>query len=129
MSRALILIADDDADIREFVALILDRSGYAVVAVADGAEAVERIRERRPNLAILDVRMAKLDGYGVLSALRSDTEASYVPVVVLTASVREGEQARALAVGADAFLQKPFERRELLAHVERLLGAGREEFT
>ncbi len=125
MSGPFVLVADDDADIRELVALTLQRRGYAVVVAADGAEAVERARERRPDLAILDVRMPKLDGYGVLSALRADTEASYVPVVVLTASVQEGERARARAIGAEVFLQKPFDRNELLAHVERLLAASR----
>ena len=115
-TRARILVADDNADMREYLSRILgDR--YAVEAVGDGTTALDRIRTAPPDLVLTDVMMPKLDGFGVLAAVRGDERLRSLPVVLLSA--RAGEEARieGLEAGADDYVVKPFSARELLACV------------
>ena len=120
--RPVIVCADDDEDILSLVALRLERAGFEVAAVADGEAAVAACRERRPDLAILDVMMPKLTGYEVLERLRSDPSLASLKVILLSARVQESDMTRGLAAGADAYLPKPFRAQELVAKVEELLG-------
>jgi signal transduction histidine kinase/DNA-binding response OmpR family regulator len=122
--RARILWADDNADMRDYVRRLLS-TRYEVEAVADGEMALAAARARRPDLVLADVMMPRLDGFGVLRALRADPELRTLPVILLSA--RAGEEARieGLAAGADAYLIKPFSARELLAYVEAHLELGR----
>jgi len=114
--HARILLADDNADMREYLARLL-RQRWTVEAVADGAAALAAARERRPDLVISDVMMPKLDGFGLLQALRAEPGTAHVPVLLLSA--RAGEEARVegLEAGADDYLVKPFSARELIARV------------
>jgi len=121
--RRLVLVADDDEDILVLVRTVLERAGYEVSAVRDGAEAIAAARQRRPDLAVLDVAMPELDGLEVLRRLRADASTSDVPVLLLSARVQEDDVARGFATGADAYVQKPFSPRELLDRVSELLGA------
>ena len=121
--RRLVLVADDDEDILVLVRTVLERAGYEVSAVRDGAEAIAAARQRRPDLAVLDVAMPELDGLEVLRRLRADASTSDVPVLLLSARVQEDDVARGFATGADAYVQKPFSPRELSDRVSELLGA------
>ena len=121
--RRLVLVADDDEDILVLVRTVLERAGYEVSAVRDGAEAIAAARQRRPDLAVLDVAMPELDGLEVLRRLRADANTSDVPVLLLSARVQEDDVARGFATGADAYVQKPFSPRELSDRVSELLGA------
>jgi PAS domain S-box-containing protein len=114
--RARVLIADDNADMRDYLRRLLART-YDVVAVADGQAALEEIRMRRPALVLTDVMMPRLDGFGLLAAVRADERTRTLPVVMLSA--RAGEEARieGLAAGADDYVIKPFSARELLARI------------
>jgi DNA-binding response OmpR family regulator len=120
----LVLCADDDEDILALVSLRLQRAGFEVVTAADGAEAVELARSRRPALAVLDVMMPKRTGYEVLAELRSDETLQGMKVILLSARVQEGDVARGMDAGADAYLAKPFKAQELVAKVEELLGTS-----
>ena len=115
-----VLLADDNADMRDYVRDLLGES-YAVELACDGQEALEAARRSRPDLVISDVMMPKLDGLGLLEALRSDSAMRDVPVILLSA--RAGEEARVegLHGGADDYVVKPFAARELLARVGALL--------
>jgi PAS domain S-box-containing protein len=119
-----VLIADDNADMREYVGRILGRS-YRIEAVGDGTAALERIRSDAPDLVIADVMMPRLDGFGLLAAIRGDERTRSIPVILLSA--RAGEEARieGLQAGADEYLVKPFSARELLACVESQLRLAR----
>jgi DNA-binding response OmpR family regulator len=119
---ALVLCADDDEDILSLVSLRLQRAGFEVATAADGAEALEIARARRPALAVLDVMMPKHTGYEVLAELRSDEALRTMKVILLSARVQEGDVARGMDAGADAYLAKPFKAQELVAKVEELLG-------
>ena len=118
---ALILCADDDEDILSLVALRLRRAGYAVVQAADGHEALELARSRRPAVAVLDVMMPRLTGNEVLAAIRADDELRGLKVVLLSARVQESDVERGMEAGADAYLAKPFRADDLLEQVKALL--------
>jgi DNA-binding response OmpR family regulator len=115
MSRPLVLVADDDADILSLVRLRLERSGYSVVSARNGAEALELARERRPDLAILDVAMPELTGLEVTQRLRE--EHLDVPVILLTARARDVDVAAGADAGADVYVTKPFSPQELETRV------------
>ncbi|HUR94839.1 MAG TPA: ATP-binding protein [Gemmatimonadales bacterium] len=119
-----IVVADDNADMRDFVVRLLGE-GWRVEAVSDGRHALAAIRREVPDLVISDVMMPGLDGFGLLEALRGDPLTRTVPVILLSA--RAGEEARVegLRAGADDYLVKPFAARELLARVEGMLALAR----
>jgi len=111
-----ILVVDDNADMRDYLRRVLG-SRWEVDVSADGQAALEAARERPPDLVLTDVMMPRLDGFGLLRALREDDRTRHVPVVMLSA--RAGEEARVegLGAGADEYLVKPFSARELVARV------------
>jgi DNA-binding response OmpR family regulator len=117
----LVLCADDDEDILSLVSLRLRRAGYEVATAADGDEAVAIARARRPVLAVLDVMMPKQTGYEVLAELRGDGALREMKVILLSARVQEGDVARGMDAGADAYLAKPFKAQELVSTVQALL--------
>jgi PAS domain S-box-containing protein len=121
---ARILLADDNADMREYVARLL-RDRWTVEVVADGVAALERARAALPDLLLADVMMPGLDGYQLLQALRAGEPTRGIPVIFLSA--RAGEEARVegLSAGADDYLVKPFSARELLARVATRLEISR----
>jgi two-component system, OmpR family, response regulator MtrA len=119
--RSLVLIADDDADILSLVKAVLERSGHEVVAASDGAEALASVRARKPDLVVLDIAMPEVDGLEVLRRLRADPTTSELPVVLLSARAQEADVERGFAIGASAYLKKPFSPRELSEHVAELL--------
>ena len=118
----LILVADDDPDIVALVSAVLRRAGFDVVEASDGAEALELLRTRRPQLAVLDISMPKLDGMEVLRFMRAEPESSAVPVVLLSARAQEADVRDGYAQGASKYVRKPFSPRELVAVVRELLG-------
>ena len=115
------LCADDDEDILSLVSLRLQRAGFQVATAADGEEAMQVARDRRPALAVLDVMMPKRTGYEVLAELRSDEALRGMKVILLSARVQEGDVARGMDAGADAYLVKPFRAQDLVSKVEELL--------
>jgi DNA-binding response OmpR family regulator len=117
----LILVADDDDDVRELVVFRLERAGYEVVTAADGEEAVNLARERHPDLCVIDVMMPKLDGYEVTRKLRKTDGLAAVPVLLLTASVQEAAVAEGFEAGADDYVKKPFSPQELLDRIAAAL--------
>ena len=118
----LVLVADDDPDILTLVGFRLERAGYEVLPARDGEEALALALERRPDLAIIDVMMPKLDGYEVTQRLRKDPATSGMPVILLTARVQEADITRGFEAGADDYIKKPFSPQELRARVQAILG-------
>ncbi|SDH67642.1 PAS domain S-box-containing protein [Bradyrhizobium lablabi] len=122
--RSRVLIVDDNADMREHLSRVLAK-WWDVEAANDGLAALEAARQNTPDLVLADVMMPRLDGIGLLSALRSDPDLANIPVILLSA--RAGEEARieGLSVGADDYLVKPFSARELVARVRSHLSMSR----
>lgn len=109
-----ILIADDEAEIRDVLRLYLEKDGYKVTEAADGVEAMERLRKEKPDLAILDVMMPGLDGYRVLRNIREDNN---IPVIMLSAKDTDSDKILGLDMGADDYITKPFAPLEAVARV------------
>ena len=120
--RPVVLVADDDPDIRSLVTVRLEKSGYEVVAAGDGEQALAAALERAPDLALLDVMMPKLDGYEVTERLRQEEATRHLPVILLTARVQETDIARGVEAGADDYVKKPFSTSELRDRVQAVLG-------
>jgi DNA-binding response OmpR family regulator len=117
----VIVVADDDDDILDLVALTLERSGHVVHCARDGEEALELVKRERPDLAVLDVSMPKLDGLELTRLLREDPDTSAVRIVLLTALVQESDVSEGLAAGAHDYVRKPFSPQELQERVDVLL--------
>jgi DNA-binding response OmpR family regulator len=112
------LVIEDDVDIWRSLQILLGRAGYDVVWATDGAQGLQRFRDERPDLVLLDLNLPVLDGWSVLERIR---DVSAVPVMVLTARGLETDKARGLLSGADDYLTKPFGGAELVARIGGLL--------
>jgi DNA-binding response OmpR family regulator len=116
-----VLIADDEPNIVVSLEFLMRRSGYEIRTAANGDEALKLAEEFRPHLMLLDVMMPVRNGYEVCQAVRDNPGLKGMKIVLLTAKGREVEVTKGLAIGADAYVTKPFATRELLETVQRLL--------
>jgi DNA-binding response OmpR family regulator len=117
----LVLVADDEEDIRVLVAFRLKRAGYEVITAADGAEALTLATTRLPDLVVLDMMMPKATGLEVTRSLRGQDETKDIPVILLTARAQEADVARGIEAGADDYVKKPFSPQDLQLRVQALL--------
>jgi diguanylate cyclase (GGDEF)-like protein len=116
-----ILIVDDEPHIRRILGFLLDQRGYVTSQAADGVEAVEAARRDRPDLILLDLMMPRMDGFEVCEALRSDFSTAQIPVIMLTAKGEVSDKVRGLQGGANDYLTKPYDNKELIARVQNML--------
>ena len=116
-----ILIADDEQNIVISLEFLMKREGFEVLIANDGEEAVRRIRSDPPDLVLLDVMMPKKSGFEVCQEIKADPALAAVRILMLTAKGRDTEVAKGLALGADAYMTKPFSTKELLAKVKDML--------
>jgi DNA-binding response OmpR family regulator len=117
-----VLIADDEPNIVISLEFLMEQSGYEIRTVANGDDALRVAREFRPHLLLLDIMLPLKNGFEVCQVIRESPELNPVKIIMLTAKGRETEVAKGLALGADAYITKPFATRELLEAVKRLLG-------
>jgi PAS domain S-box-containing protein len=122
--RSRVLLVDDNADMREHLARLLAR-WWDVESASDGLAALDAMRKTRPDLVLADIMMPRLDGIGLLSALRADPDLVEIPVILLSARMGEEARIEGLRVGADDYLVKPFSARELVARVQSHLSLSR----
>lgn len=120
-----ILFADDDAAMRQMVADVLTSAGHSVRLAGDGTTALTEIRRQPPDLVILDYRMGRPDGFAVCREIKSTPRLDYLPVMILTAQNTTEEKLGGFGAGADDYLAKPFDARELVARVGALLRLSR----
>jgi len=123
--EAKVLLGDDEDQLRRVMRDLLEREGYVVTEARDGVEALDQIDRHAPDIIVLDLNLPGLDGYGVLSHLRSRPATVDIPVVVLTAQGDEDNEVRVFEMGADDFLSKPFRARALSARLQAVLGRSR----
>jgi DNA-binding response OmpR family regulator len=123
---ATILIADDLPDLLQALKETLEREGFRVTAVPDGKSALDSIRANPPDIAVLDLKMPKLTGFQVCQALREDPLLENLPVIILSASGTRESKVTGLDLGADDFITKPVDVRELLARIRMILKRSRQ---
>ena len=122
--RARVLVADDNADMRDYIGRLLGARHDCEMA-ADGEAALAATRRRRPDLLLTDIMMPKLDGFGLIKAIRSDDQLRDLPIIVLSARAGEEASVEGLSAGADDYLVKPFSAREMIARVDGALAMAR----
>ncbi len=116
-----IFIADDDTNFVKLITVLLKSRGFEVVSASDGEESLRRIPEEKPSLAIVDLRLPKVDGWHLCQRLKSNQETKHIPLIVLSGLVdREGEKDR--MDQGDFYFSKPFEAEELVNKIRELLG-------
>ncbi|MEO6269877.1 MAG: response regulator [Lautropia sp.] len=118
-----IVIADDEPNLVIPLEYVLRREGFEVTVARDGQEALEAIARVRPRLVLLDVMMPRKSGFEVCQLLRADDANEGLRILLLTAKGRHDDVAKGLALGADAYMQKPFSPKELVAKARELLGS------
>lgn len=117
----LVLIVEDEPAISRSLSYLLSRANFDVRVAGDGEEALEAIRESSPALVLLDVMLPKLDGFAVCETIRANPDWAGIRIIMLTARGQEEDREKGLAVGADAYLTKPFSTREVLAQVQKFI--------
>lgn len=122
--RRRVLVVDDEPDVLLLCRVNLEFEGYEVMEAADGVEAMSRVRERRPDVILLDVMMPRMDGWQVLTELKSDEKLKDIPVVMLTAKVQDQDQIRGWSAGASEYITKPFSPLSLSQVLDDVLADG-----
>ncbi len=119
-----VLVCDDERHIVRLIQVNLEREGYKVVTAYDGKEGLEKVQSEKPDLMVLDVMMPYMDGFEVLKTLRRDSATADLPVIMLTAKAQDKDVFEGYTYGADMYLTKPFNPRELIAFVKRISTGG-----
>lgn len=118
-----VLIVDDEPNIVLSLEFLMKKAGFEVAVANDGEEALAQVAKLNPDLVLLDVMMPKKSGYEVCEALRADPARAGMKIVMLTAKGRDTEVAKGMALGADAYVTKPFSTKDLVAQVTALMNA------
>ena len=118
-----ILIVDDEPNIVISLEFLMKKEGFEVVVAGDRDEALAKVASFNPDLLLLDVMMPKKSGFEVCEALRADPARSGLKIIMLTAKGRDTEMAKGLALGADAYMTKPFSTKDLIARIREVLAA------
>ena len=113
-----VLIVEDDRNIAELLQIYLEKEGYAVTTASDGGQGLAKYRAIKPDLVLLDVMMPVMDGWAVCSAIRTESQ---TPIIMLTAKSETEDKVQGLKAGADDYVTKPFEMKEVLARIEAVL--------
>ena len=113
-----VLVVEDDSNISQLLQLYLEKDGYAVTLAADGGQGLEKFRAIHPDLILLDVMMPVMDGWTLCKTIRAESQ---TPVIMLTAKAETDDKVTGLKSGADDYITKPFEMREVLARIEAVL--------
>jgi phosphate regulon transcriptional regulator PhoB len=120
-----VLVVEDEQDVAELLRYNLSKEGYEVALVANGADALKRAREVKPDLILLDIMVPQLNGWEVCRRLKQDPETRSIPVIMVTGRVEEGDKVLGFEMGADDYVTKPFSPRELVARVRAVVRRGR----
>jgi DNA-binding response OmpR family regulator len=121
LQAPLILVVDDEDDVRDLVVSNLRRTGFNTIEAADGESALAAIHESRPDAVILDVMMPKMDGFAVCEEIRNHPAIKTTPVIILTAKGRPTDRISGLEKGADDYVPKPFSPKELILRLQAIL--------
>lgn len=122
--QPLIMVVDDSITMRKVTTRVLERSNLDVFTAKDGLDAVEQLQDRMPDVILLDIEMPRMDGYEVATYIRNDPRLKHIPIIMITSRTGEKHRQRALEVGVDRYLGKPYQESDLLKNVQDALDAG-----
>ncbi|TMQ69308.1 MAG: response regulator transcription factor [Candidatus Eisenbacteria bacterium] len=126
-AKPRILVVDDEPDLVAVLRMGLQMEGFEVLEAADGAEGLRRAREEKPDLLLLDLMLPKMDGYQVCRSLKFDSRYKSLPILILSARPGDQDKRLALEMGADEFIRKPYDLKDLVTRIrQRLRMGGRE---
>jgi chemosensory pili system protein ChpA (sensor histidine kinase/response regulator) len=121
-----ILVVDDSVTVRKVTTRLLERNGFEVFTAKDGVDAIATLQDHVPDLMLLDIEMPRMDGFEVASIVRHDSRLKHVPIIMITSRTGDKHRNRALSIGVDEYLGKPFQEDNLLANIEKLLAGDAE---
>jgi chemosensory pili system protein ChpA (sensor histidine kinase/response regulator) len=125
--RVFALVVDDSITVRRVTQRLLERNGMRVITARDGMEAMSLLQEHTPDVILLDIEMPRMDGYEVASQVRNDARLGDVPIIMITSRVGDKHRARAIELGVDDYLGKPYQESQLLDAIEPLVLARRRQ--
>jgi chemosensory pili system protein ChpA (sensor histidine kinase/response regulator) len=126
-TRSIALVVDDSITVRRVTQRLLERNGMRVLTARDGVDAMEMLQEHTPDIILLDIEMPRMDGYEVATQVRADARLSGIPIIMITSRVGEKHRARAIEIGVDDYLGKPYQEAQLLEAIEPLIARRREQ--
>jgi chemosensory pili system protein ChpA (sensor histidine kinase/response regulator) len=124
--RTLALVVDDSITVRRVTQRLLERNGMRVLTARDGVDAIEVLQEHQPDVILLDIEMPRMDGYEVAAHVRNDERLKDIPIIMITSRVGDKHRARAIEIGVDDYLGKPYQESQLLEAIEPLVSRRRE---
>ena len=124
--RTLALVIDDSITVRRVTQRLLERNGMRVLTARDGVDAIEVLQEHQPDIILLDIEMPRMDGYEVAAHVRADARLKDIPIIMITSRVGDKHRARAIEIGVDDYLGKPYQEAQLLEAIEPLVSKRRE---
>ena len=127
LQKPMALVVDDSITMRKVTTRVLEGHDFEVITARDGVEAVEQMRDRVPDVLLLDIEMPRMDGYQVAEHVRADVRLRHIPIIMITSRAGEKHRERGEKAGANAYLSKPYKESELLMEVEKLLSKKAEE--
>jgi chemosensory pili system protein ChpA (sensor histidine kinase/response regulator) len=122
--QPLVMVVDDSITMRKVTTRVLERSNFDVFTAKDGLDAVEQLQDRMPDVILLDIEMPRMDGYEVATYIRNDQRLKHIPIIMITSRTGEKHRQRALEVGVDRYLGKPYQEADLLKNVQDALVTG-----
>lgn len=125
VERPLVLVVDDSLTVRKVTSRTLQKYGFDVTTAKDGIEALEQIRERVPDVMLVDIEMPRMDGYELTSRIRDDAQLKTIPIIMITSRSGDKHRERAMSLGVDVYLGKPYQEDDLRKHVEAVLSRPR----
>ena len=116
-STRLVMVVDDSLTVRKFTSRLLEREGYRVITAKDGLDAIEKLKDRLPDVMLVDIEMPRMDGFDLTRVVRGDARTLGIPIIVISSRTAEKHRSRAAALGVNAFIGKPYQEAELLQHI------------
>ncbi len=120
-STPLVMVVDDSLTVRKFTSRLLEREGYRVITAKDGLDAIEKLKDRLPDVMLVDIEMPRMDGFDLTRNVRGDARTRGIPIIVISSRTAEKHRSRAAALGVNAFIGKPYQDAELLQHIRACL--------
>jgi len=124
-TKPLVMVVDDSITMRKVTTRVLERADFEVMTAKDGLDALEKLQDSVPDLMLLDIEMPRMDGYELATYMRNDSRLRKVPIIMITSRTGEKHRQRALEIGVERYLGKPYQEDELLRHAQEVVGRGR----